>query len=148
MIYVANAFSLQMVPRHLLPRVRVAAIERPILAGLEWESCVGHADTAALLGVPMRRVSVTIAEGDSLYVAQIVGGRLPEGATTLPAGARIEWVHVGLSGQADQRTIARKGTANAGKSLDERREDECLAAEHWADLTSDEAAERHFAERA
>lgn len=94
MIYVANAFSLGMVPRDLLPRVRCAAIAAPVLAGLEWQSVVGHADTAAVLGVPCRRVSVTLQPGDTLYVAQLQGGRLPEGATTLPPGAHFDWVAV------------------------------------------------------
>jgi len=93
-IYVANAFSLGMVPREHLHRVRCAPIAQPVLDGLTWQSCVGHADTAAVLGVPMARVSVTLQPGDTLYVAQLCGGRLPEGATTLPDGYSFEWVAV------------------------------------------------------
>jgi len=97
MIYVANAFSLQMVPRHLLRQVQMTPIETPVLAGIEWQSCVGHADTAAILGVPCQRTNVTLAPGDKVYVAQLVGGRLPEGAKTLPQGARFEWVCVAVA---------------------------------------------------
>ena len=95
MIYVGNAFSLQMVASQHLRAIRIAPLGmRPVLDGLVWESCVGHIDTAALLGVPFRRVSVTLVPGDILFVAQVVGGRLPEGSTTLPPGARIEWAQV------------------------------------------------------
>ena len=78
MIYVANAFSLGMILAEHLPRVRMVATVRPVLAGLEWASCVGHADTAAVLDVPVSRVSVRLSPGDTLFVAQLVGARLPE----------------------------------------------------------------------
>ena len=94
MKYVANAFSLGMVPRELLGRVRLSPCEAPDVAGLV--SCVGHADTAAVLGVEMRRVSVTLQPGDVLFVAQLAGGRLPEGCTTLPEGFRFEWIKVDI----------------------------------------------------
>lgn len=92
MIYVGNAFSLGMVPRDLLGRVRLTPCEAPDMSGLK--SCVGHADTAAVLGVPMARISVVLNEGDVLYVAQLRGGRLPEGTTTLPEGFGFDWVRV------------------------------------------------------
>lgn len=59
-------------------------------AGLE--SAVGHADTAAVLGVPMNRVSVKLRKGDVAYIAQLVGGRLPEGSTTLPEGFSFKYL--------------------------------------------------------
>jgi len=90
--YIGNAFSLGMVPRHLLPFVRLSACDRPDVADMV--SCVGHADTAAVLGVPMARVSVTLQPGDVLFVAQLRGGRLPEGCTTLPEGFGFDWVRV------------------------------------------------------
>ena len=96
MIYVANAFSLGMIPAEYLPCVRMVATVRPVLAGLEWTSCVGHADTAAVLEVPMARVTVRLAPGDTLFVAQLVGARLPEGCTVLPLGASFDWVKVTL----------------------------------------------------
>lgn len=93
--YIGNAFSLGMVPRHLLAFVRISACGRPDVADLV--SCVGHADTAAVLGVPMARVSVTMQPGDVLYVAQLRGGRLPEGTTTLPEGFGFDWVRVEIA---------------------------------------------------
>lgn len=92
MRYIGNAFSLGMVPRHLLAFVRLSACTQPDMADLV--SCVGHADTAAVLGVPMARISVTLDPGDVLYVAQLRGGRLPEGCTTLPSGFAFDWVRV------------------------------------------------------
>ncbi len=96
MIYVANAFSLGMVPPALLGQVRLESVARPVLDGLEWKSAVGHADTAALLGVPMARITVTLEPGDTLYVAQLQGPRLPEGTTVLPEGSSFAWVKVTL----------------------------------------------------
>lgn len=34
---------------------------------------------------------------DTLYVGQVVGGRLPEGATTLPDGFEIKFIRVEIS---------------------------------------------------
>lgn len=57
-------------------------------------SVVGHPDTARVLGVKFNRVSIRLAKGDVLYVAQLVGGRLPEGATTLPEGYSFKYLKV------------------------------------------------------
>lgn len=59
-------------------------------------SAIGHADTARVVSnilnrdVQANRISLTLSEGDTLYVAQLTGGRLPEGATTLPEGFTLE----------------------------------------------------------
>ena len=66
----------------------------------EWESCVGHVDTALLLtsllgiDVEMRRVSTSLLVGDELLAAQYNGPRLNEGAVSLPEGAKIRWYWV------------------------------------------------------
>lgn len=57
-------------------------------------SVVGHADTAAVLGVAFNRVNLKLHQGDVLYVAQLVGGRLPEGTTTLPDGFSFKFLKV------------------------------------------------------
>ena len=59
-------------------------------------SAVGHPDTAAVLGVPCNRMNVRLEKGDTLYVAQLTGGRLPEGCTTLPEGFSFTFVKVTL----------------------------------------------------
>jgi hypothetical protein len=71
---------------------------RMMLSGeITWESAVGHADTAFLfaneLGLPIlpNRVSVKLKAGECALIGQYIGSRLPEGCTSLPEGARIEW---------------------------------------------------------
>lgn len=88
-IYLLNAFSLQMVD---VP-CNVHFKEVDVLPG-SLTSAIGHADTAAVLGVPMNRVNVHLSKGDVAYVAQLVGGRLPEGCTTLPDGFAFKFIKV------------------------------------------------------
>jgi len=106
-VVIANAFSLNMLDLSEgltdlevyatsaeLVREEIATAEE---CGGEVVSIVGHADTAAvfstLLGrpVPVNRVNIKLTQGVILLVGQYIGPRLPEGATTLPEGARIEW---------------------------------------------------------
>ena len=102
-IYIANAFSLGMVAPADLHRVRFAPCSRPerTLAAERFTSAVGYSDTAALLGVPMNRISVKLAVGDWMYVAQLQGPRLPEGTTVLPEGSSFEWVSVSLAADGE-----------------------------------------------
>jgi len=57
-------------------------------------SAVGHADTAAVLGVDCNRTNVSLDYRDTIVVAQLQGGRLPEGATTLPEGFTFKYFTV------------------------------------------------------
>ena len=65
-----------------------------------YASIVGHADTAAVfssqlgLDIPCNRATFQLEEDHILFVGQYKGPRLPEGATTLPEGAKINWVMV------------------------------------------------------
>lgn len=109
MKYIGNAFSLQMVALEDLPNVRMGAWSDPRVADPDMDYCdrtpnppdaegavsiIGHADLAAMLGLPFNRQSVILQHGDVLYVAQVIGGRLPEGCTTLPDGVAIQWIYV------------------------------------------------------
>lgn len=121
-VILANAFSLNMLPdtfgnvsitRSDVAQVRyVLSLDR--LTGSNFVSAIGHADTATLLAErlgltqadlrpdgpadgPWPRPTVKMADGDILAVGQYVGPRLPEGATSLPDGARIDWFLVTLS---------------------------------------------------
>ena len=58
------------------------------------QSIIGHEDLANILGVPCNRVNTKLKEGDILFVAQYVGGRLPEGSSTLPEGAEIKFIKI------------------------------------------------------
>ena len=98
-IYLGNAFSLQMVSGDVT--VNIKTVDAAEVANTEFTYCIGHADTATvvsnLLGgkeVKCNRVNVTLEPGDILYVAQVMGGRLPEGATTLPEGITIVFKRV------------------------------------------------------
>jgi len=113
-LIICNAFSLSMLDRVQqdgwneregvrVPRpVSEQALTdycRLMLAGeIEFESAVGHADTASVfaneLGLPIlaNRVSVKLTDPETrALIGQYVGPRLPEGTTTLPEGAKIEW---------------------------------------------------------
>ncbi len=57
---------------------------------------IGHSDLANILNVECNRVSISLKDGDELYVAQLVGGRLPEGTTTLPEGFSLKWYKITL----------------------------------------------------
>jgi hypothetical protein len=60
-------------------------------------SAVGHADTARVLGVDCNRVNVHLSKGDTAFVAQLMGGRLPEGSTTLPDGFKFKFIKVDVN---------------------------------------------------
>jgi hypothetical protein len=96
MRYISNAFSLQMVAPENLDLVRFKAVDLEQHRLKELHSIVGHADIAAVLGIEMNRASVMLNPGDSMLVAQLVGGRLPEGCKTLPEGFRLQGVLVYL----------------------------------------------------
>ena len=102
--YIANAFSLQMISDLVKEGgVNISFVEISDLNEIkesETISAVGHPDTAAvissLLGkeVPANRISINLEKGDILYVAQIIGGRLPEGCKTLPENFSLKFYKV------------------------------------------------------
>lgn len=97
-----NAFSLQMrTSAHGSIEWEEISLEeaRRLLAdGVD--SYVGHQDLAnvisSVLGfpVPAQRRHGKIEEGETIVVAQYDGGRLPEGTTELPGGAKITFLKV------------------------------------------------------
>lgn len=106
MLYLTNAFSLNMLPAGIdhamvvlvkLDREEMAEV---VGANPDFTSAIGHADTAAivsdLLGVavPMNRVSVRLEHPDDALLVFQFGTRLPEGTTKLPEGAALDVWHV------------------------------------------------------
>jgi len=81
--------------------VTVAEVARALSSG--FTSAIGHADTATVVGtllgveVAMNRINVTLTAETELYVAQVVGGRLPEGCTTLPEGVTIRFIRATIA---------------------------------------------------
>jgi len=99
-----NAFSLQMVVCPTTVRfeeVTPEVVAKALSSG--FTSAIGHADTAAVVGsllgleVVMNRINVSLTAETELYVAQVVGGRLPEGCTTLPEGVAIKFVRATIA---------------------------------------------------
>ena len=96
-IYLSNAFSLQMINAGDVVKTSPALPEEIPEDAI---SCIGHVDTATVLStilgreVNVNRTSIHIDQGDVLYVAQLQGGVLPEGATTLPEGFAFTFIKV------------------------------------------------------
>ena len=101
-MYLLNAFSLNMLAGNADVHVREVSLDTARNLAKICTSAVGHANTAAVfadvLGVPVpcNRVSVALDHCATALVGQYSGPRLPEGATTLPEGATIKWMIVGV----------------------------------------------------
>ena len=104
-MHICNAFSLQMLDK-LNAQIQVTPVSKDQvknLMGSKLVSAIGHADTAAVvssdlgLELPANRVNVKLADGEEIVVAQFAGGRLPEGATTLPPGIELSYLVVRVS---------------------------------------------------
>ena len=89
--FLLNAFSLQMISGNCT--IKVTEVDS-LPNGLT--SAVGHKDTASVLGMEMNRVNVKLNVGDTAYVAQLTGGRLPEGCTSLPQGFSFKFYKVDI----------------------------------------------------
>lgn len=98
-LYLVNALSLNMAAEaegafrwRAIPPAEV----REVLAE-GFVSAIGHEDMARILSgmlgleVPVNRATLAVQPGDRLVVAQYRGPRLPEGAASLPEGARVEF---------------------------------------------------------
>ena len=108
-VVIANAFSLNMLDLEVgVTDLQICpaspdVIRQEIEEEGGFTSVVGHADTAAVfssllgLDVPCNRATFTLEEDTTLFVGQYKGPRLPEGATTLPEGAKVEWAMVTLA---------------------------------------------------
>ena len=115
MLYVTNALPGSVLAgADVLKFIKISAAQAAeiIEGSLEWVSAVGHADTAALFSaqlgreISFNRISIdkdffarTSIDRRVPYNNQILAGvysgpRLPEGSTTLPEGASIQWVLV------------------------------------------------------
>lgn len=98
-----NAFSIQMISALEEASVSFKKInieQAKNLLNNDIDSYIGHADTAVvvsnLLGmeVPAQRRFGTLTSGETAVVAQVLGGRLPEGCTVLPDGMSIQFFQV------------------------------------------------------
>lgn len=101
--YLCNAFSINMLAAtgQSIEFEPITASKAVAILADDWESAIGHADTATVvadeLGIDVDavRINVELRErATQLIVAQLTGGRLPEGTTTLPDGFTIQYWHV------------------------------------------------------
>lgn len=112
--FLSNSFSLQML--QMLSNAKQEVVITPLTLiqareelATSLKSCIGHQDTANVVGgllgriVPCNRESITLSPEDTLYVAQVIGGRLPEGTTVLPSGIEIQFLKVELRGNWKKR---------------------------------------------
>ena len=107
MLILSNAFSLQMLDLQKTQFIEVTPVTKDMVIELlknnTFISCIGHLDTANVLThelgltVEMNRINVSLNEDDTLIVAQLIGGRLPEGCVTLPEGFEFKFIVVNLS---------------------------------------------------
>lgn len=101
MDYLSNAFSLQMLDLKNPVIININPVS-PSEIPNNAISAIGHVDTAAVVGdilgreVHANRMNLKLEKEDTLFVAQLTGGRLPEGATTLPEGFHLTFVRVTL----------------------------------------------------
>ena len=93
-VFLLNAFSLQMLEGDATVRFSEVSRDEVFSTGHRLVSAIGHQDTANVLGVEMNRINVTLRKGDVAFVAQLQGGRLPEGSTTLPEGFSFKFFKV------------------------------------------------------
>lgn len=91
--YISNAFSLQML-NSFPTKINIEEVLKEEALDGNNISVVGHQDTANVLGVKYNRISLTLNKGDVLYVAQVIGGRLPEGCTKLPEGFKMKFLKI------------------------------------------------------
>ena len=102
-MYLLNAFSLNMLAGNADVHVREVSLDTARNLAKVCTSAVGHADTAAVfssvlgVAVPCNRATVALKDGDAALVGQYSGPRLPEGAVSLPEGAAIKWLVVGVN---------------------------------------------------
>ena len=105
MLYLANSFSLQMLNLERVNYIEVTPLELEEAKKLlknGFISIIGHRDTANILSnvlnliIPYNRISIKLNLEDTLIVAQLTGGRLPEGISTLPEGYKFEFLKVNL----------------------------------------------------
>ena len=100
-----NAFSLQMFDLDtvdLFQKLPMTLDEVKSYLQNGFTSAIGHQDTANILTnilgikVEFNRTNVKLDDDTILIVAQVTGGRLPEGATTLPEGTTLKYIQIKL----------------------------------------------------
>ena len=95
MIFLTNSFSFQMIT-HFPCDTHTVEITKEKFDYYKQHaiSYIGNENLANLLNVDYNRESLKLREGDVLLVAQLMGGKLPKGATELPHNVSIKYLCV------------------------------------------------------
>ena len=121
MLYLGNAFSIQMLNVNQRTEVVFQPLSREKARkelGDGFKSVIGHEDTAQVVSndlnmkIEFNREFISIDETDQVIVAQIEGGRLPEGCTTLPDDFDLNYYKVEVV--ASNREIRCKSCGHIG----------------------------------
>ena len=118
MEYVSSTFFLNMVRTLTSARldVRVVGQEEASAYAAQATSAIARQDIAALyssvlkVSLPAQRVEVGLSTGDRLLVGSVVGERLPDNTTELPAGRTIRWYLVTVESAVDDGVAQAAGT--------------------------------------
>lgn len=97
-----NAFSFQMCvgTEGVIRWKRMTPDQVSSIEGIE--SVIGRENVAKVLSndlkkeIKMNRANIELEDGDSLIIAQVIGGKLPEDATELPDGYKITYTKASL----------------------------------------------------
>jgi len=114
-----NAISLKMVEAEEKPfSLKVTPLlNAPIYTDTEaCPSYIGHADTAKILGVRYNRKELKLRINDKCVVAQLEGGRLPEGATELPEGFKFKFYLIEVIDHPVDYSVSRPPTGGVNTS--------------------------------
>jgi len=106
MLYITNAFSLNMLPTHKATSLFINPISKDdaakIATSMPFIAAVGHPDIATIiandLGIHIKpdRATIHLTDNDKLLIAQYIGPRLDPGTTTLPDNAKIQYFIITL----------------------------------------------------
>lgn len=100
MSYIVNAFSLNMVASLTgsfnvnFEPIAPADIPRDVQSGLGHDDIVYFVNKETGLSLVKNRCNNEFSHGDIFYIAQYIGPRLEEGATTLPDNSTIKYFKV------------------------------------------------------
>ena len=90
MKYIGNAFSVAMIDGDFTVSIKTINKEEFVEAGKTARSIVGHPEIAEHFGLQLNRESITLKEGDVLYV--VTPTRRPAENKTVENGAKYEFV--------------------------------------------------------
>lgn len=105
MIYLNNAFSLQMLPEGMLEfvgydtnigHVKSSITGQKVISGIRHKEILDIVNKELNTCIELNDIDIKLKDEDTLYVCQFIGGRLPVGATELPKDIKIRWFKINV----------------------------------------------------